>query len=163
MRSPVKGGGTRNGVLTGCSSSMGAFGGRGGGAGHAFVAPDNARTRPGRGGPPELANLPASASGGGARNLGSGVAGSGGDWGGESLRFGSGEDVGDGGRPLTGLRDGGGAGGGPLRLDMVAPVICGLSFGGAADGAGGGGIALLFPGVVSAAALAPSAACLCST
>lgn len=46
---------------------------------------------------------------------------------------------GDGALPPTGLLDGGGAGGGPLRLD--APVFSGLILAadGALDGGGGGG------------------------
>jgi hypothetical protein len=159
LRSPINGGGTRKAVLGSGSSSIRVFGGRGGGGGPEIAAPDEALTRPGRSGPPEPANLPASASGGGARNLGCGVRGGEGDWTGESSRRGGG---GDGGRPPTGLRDGGGAGGGPLRLCDVAPVFCGLSFDGAAGG-GGGGTALFRPCVASAGLVRPSAACFCST
>jgi hypothetical protein len=165
LRSPVKGGGTRKGVGAGCSSSTGVFGGRGGGGGPRFVAPEEALARVGRGGPPELANFPASASGGGARNLGGAVNEGEGDRGGESSRCDSG---GDGGRPPTGLLEGGGAGGGPLRLDAVAPVLCGLGLGGPAEGGGGGSgggpAALFLAGVVSVVLIVPSsAACFCST
>jgi hypothetical protein len=158
FRSPVNGGGTRKVVPASDSSSIKVFGGRGGGGGPETAAPDEALARPGRGGPPEPANLPASARGGGARNLDCGVKGGDGDRIGESSLRGGG---GDGGLPPTGLRDGGGAGGGPLRLCDVAPVCCGLSFDGAA-GVGGGGTALFRPCVVSAG-LFNSAACFCST
>jgi hypothetical protein len=160
LRSPVKGGGTRKIEPMAWSSSMAVFGGLGGGGGPGFAAPDEALARPGRFGPPAPANLPASASGGGARNLGWGVKGGEGDRGGESSLFGGG---GDGGRPPTGLRDGGGAGGGPLRLDDVVPVFCGLSFGSPADGGGSGGAALLLPDAAFTGPAITSAACFCST
>lgn len=126
-----------------------------------MAAPEDALARTGSGGPPEPANLPASARGGGARNLGCGGNDGEGVRGGESS-LGRGGD----GRPATGLRDGGGAGGGPLRLDDVAPVFCGLSLGGPAAGGGGGGaggVPLLLPGEVSVASATLSAACFCST
>jgi hypothetical protein len=162
FRSPAKGGGTRKAGPVTSSSSIGVFGGRGGGGGPGFIAPDEALARPGRGGPSEPANLPASASGGGARNLRGGAKEGEGDRDGESSLGGCG---GDGGRPPTGRRDGGGAGGGPLRLDDVAPVSWGLSLGGAVDGGagGGGGAALFLAGVASDAPVTSSAACFCST
>jgi hypothetical protein len=108
-----------------------------------------------------MANFPASAIGGGALNLGCGVDGGDGDGGGESALGG------DGGLPPTGLRDGGGAGGGPLLLDvvpdMVAPVFCGLNLGkDAAAGGGGGGGAFDLP-KPSTTPCAVSFACLSST
>jgi hypothetical protein len=115
----------------------------------------------------DTANFPASAIGGGALNLGCGVDGGDGDGGGDSALGG------DGGLPPTGLRDGGGAGGGPLLLDavldMVAPVFCGLNPGkdAAAGGGGGGGGAfdLLGPALPKPSAIpcAVSFACLSST
>lgn len=73
--------------------------------------------------------------GGGARNLGCGVPAGDGVRGG-----GDGDRGGDGALPATGLLDGGGAGGGPRRLDeLEAPVFSGLIREGGAAGGGGGG------------------------
>ncbi len=155
------------------SSSMGVLGGRGGGGGPGLASePDEARLRleAGGAGPGLTANFPASAMGGGARNLGCGLAaGDGVRGGGESER--AGDDV----LPGTGLRDGGGAGGGPLRLleDAPVPVFCGLSpeCGAADGGAGGGGGGALDDlasedeavGRACAIPLASSSACFCLT
>ncbi len=62
--------------LTSSSSSIGVFGGLGGGGGPEFVTFDVARIRVGRLGAGTCANLPASVSGGGALNW---YAGRGGD------------------------------------------------------------------------------------
>ncbi len=135
LRSPTNGGGTLN-IPCG-SSSMGVFGGRGGGGGPGFAKePEEARARPEgcRAGPSFTAYLPASAMGGGARKRGCGLAAGDGVRGG-----GDGDRGGDGALPPTGLRDGGGAGGGPRRLDEVVPVFSGLILEGGADGGGGGG------------------------
>jgi hypothetical protein len=100
--------------------------------------------------------------GGGARNLGCGLAaGDGVRGGGES------EPAGDDALPGTGLRDGGGAGGGPLRLED-APVFCGLIPDGGADGGGGGGggaLGLVSEAVGKACTIpeAISSACFCLT
>ncbi len=64
--SPWKGGGTPNFGLASTSSSIGVFGGRGGGAGPGFATFETALFRFGRLGACTCANLPASASGGGA-------------------------------------------------------------------------------------------------
>lgn len=74
--------------------------------------------------------------GGGALNLGCGLAAGDGVLGGGELDLG-----GEAALPAAGLRDGGGAGGGPRRLDeVVVPVFSGLSLGaGGAEGGGGGG------------------------
>lgn len=82
--------------------------------------------------------MPASAMGGGALNLSAGC-------GGDGVR--SGDSVGEsfGGSEMEALwllRDGGGAGGGPLFEKMVLPVCWGLMdfiLPGGADGGGGGG------------------------
>ena len=66
--SPWKGGGTPNFGLESPSSSMGVFGGLGGGGGPGFVTFETARFLFGRLGAGICANLPASASGGGALN-----------------------------------------------------------------------------------------------
>lgn len=67
--SPWNGGGTPNFVLFSLSSSsIGILGGRGGGGGPGFATLEDARGRLGRLGAGILANLPASASGGGALN-----------------------------------------------------------------------------------------------
>lgn len=60
--------------------------------------------------------------------------------GGDGVRAGTGEGSlgGDEARP-TGLRAGGGAGGGPLLLDVVVPVLSGLNLGAAGPVGGGGG------------------------
>jgi hypothetical protein len=164
LRSPVKGGGTRK-ADGGPSSSIGVLGGRGGGGGPGLArVAEEARARLAGGEVWETANFPASAIGGGALNLGCGVVGGDGEGGGDSALGG------DGGLPPTGLRDGGGAGGGPLLLDVVlaivAPVFCGLNLGrDAAPGGGGGGGAfdLPVPPVASAIPCAASAACFSST
>lgn len=83
-------------------------------------------------GPSATANLPASASGGGARNRGCGVDGGEGVRGIGELPLAAG---GDGAEPGTGLRDGGGAGGGPLLEDEPMSSVLER----AADDAGGGG------------------------
>lgn len=111
-------------------------------------------------GPSLTANLPASAIGGGARNRGCGVAG------GEGvLAGGDTERGGDGALPPTGLLDGGGAGGGPRRLEDV-PVFSGLILeGGAAGGGGGGALDLVSPteGITELSPLAISSCCFCWT
>jgi hypothetical protein len=106
-----------------------------------------------------LTNLPASAIGGGAVNLGGGGPGGGGGvgvGGGEACRGGDGTGLSDEfllNIPITGgsifvLRAGGGAGGGP-RLE---PVCWGLRAAACAGGAlgGGGGGALDFRSLASA-------------
>ena len=98
------------------------------------------------------ANFPASAKGGGARNLGCGLGEGDGVFGGE-LDLG-----GDGALPPTGLRDGGGAGGGPRRLAVVDPVFSGLS---RAAGGGGGGALPLEAGMDEAIPFAIACACCC--
>lgn len=80
----LKGGGTANFGLVSEGSSIGVLGGRGGGGGPGFPAADAARGLEGGAGPLKLANLPASASGGGALNLGGG-----GPRGGEESRAGA--------------------------------------------------------------------------
>lgn len=121
--------------LEGDWSSRGDFDGLGGGGGPGVV-PDDARGRA----PAarlDLAYLPASAIGGGARNLGRGGDG--------SLGL---VDVVD--SPSCPAGDAsmrprleGGGGGGPRRPPLLLPVFCGLSGadlgGGGADGGGGGG------------------------
>lgn len=75
------------GLLPFSSSSMGVFGGRGGGGGPGFATLEVARGRLGRLGAGTFANLPASASGGGALNWYDGRWGEGvrsGDLGGDS-------------------------------------------------------------------------------
>lgn len=152
------------------SSSIGVFGGRGGGGGPGLAREaDEARVRPEgcSAGPSLTANLPASAMGGGARNLGCGLA-AGGE--GVLVRGGELDRGGEEALPGTGLRDGGGAGGGPLRLDEAeVPVFSGLTLEGGAAGGGGGGGAL---DLVSAAEamgnawtipFAISSACFCWT
>jgi hypothetical protein len=164
LRSPVNGGGTRKPEV-GPSSSIGVLGGRGGGGGPGLArVADEALARLAGGDVWETANFPASAKGGGALNLGCGVEGGDGEGGGDSALGG------DGGLPPTGLRDGGGAGGGPLLLDVglavVAPVFCGLNLGrdAVAEGGGGGGaLDLLVLPVASATPCAASAACFSST
>lgn len=126
------------------SSSIGVFGGRGGGGGPGLVRfePEVARCRVG---PVECANFPASAIGGGARNLGlCGDDSRGGDLGGES--WSDREGTGCSGRALL---EGGGGGGAPRRPDALLPVFCGLMVfvfdaEGGAEGGGGGGGALAF-------------------
>lgn len=76
--SPWKGGGTPNlGLSSFSSSSIGVFGGRGGGGGPGFAIFEVARGRLGRLGAGTFANLPASASGGGALNWYDGCGGEG--------------------------------------------------------------------------------------
>ena len=111
----------------------------------ASAAPEDARARPGDGCEEAslTANLPASASGGGALKIGRGVAG------GEGVLAGTGEGSrgGEDERPGAGLLEGGGAGGGPLLLDEVAPVLSGLNLGAMrppGGGGGGGALPLLF-------------------
>ena len=170
LRSPWKAGGTRKPV-DGSSSWIGVLGGLGGGGGPGFaklLGFDTVLARPVGPGPWDTANLPASASGGGARNLGCGLEGGDGDGSGGDSGLG-----GEGGLPPTGLRDGGGAGGAPLLLDVldnVAPVFCGLTLDDGADGGGGGGAALpdiefllLVLPMASAIPVAVSCACFCST
>lgn len=70
--SPWNGGGTLNLGLISSSSSIGVFGGRGGGGGPGFVRFELARCLPGSGGAAVCAYLPASARGGGALNFGRG-------------------------------------------------------------------------------------------
>lgn len=108
FRSPWKGGGTPNRDVL---SSTGVFGGRGGGGGAAF-APELARGRVEGAGLRPWEYLPASAIGGGARNLGRGGDGSRGD--------GEAESSCASGRAL---RDGGGGGGAPRRLPELLPVL----------------------------------------
>lgn len=120
----MSGGGTLN-TWPGISSSA-SLGGRGGGGGPGLASPDPE-------GPLEwllamgvasLANLPASAIGGGTLKRGcedTGVDG------GEGVLSGVSGLGGDGARPGTGLLDGGGAGGGPRLLDEEAPVLSGVS------------------------------------
>lgn len=143
-RLPANGGGTPNFVPLGFSSSFaGVFGGRGGGGGPGFAAFDDARALFGGAGG-RLANLPASAIGGGALNTGFGGPG-----GGDGSRGGDGgaglaEEL----RVMPGasvfvLRAGGGAGGGPRFDVVVLPVFCGLMgplTGGALGGGGGGAL-----------------------
>jgi hypothetical protein len=160
LRSPGNGGGTRK-PAGGPSSSRGVLGGRGGGGGPGLArVPEEALARLAGGEILDTANFPASAKGGGALNLGCGVEGGDGEGGGDSALGG------DGGLPPTGLRDGGGAGGGPLLpevvLDMVVPVLCGLNFGrdaAAAGGSGGGAFDLPVLPIASAIPCAVSAAC----
>ena len=155
FRSPVNGGGTLKpeGVV---SSSIGVFEGRGGGGGpglatlaveDALALPDGCMSTPGF-----TANLPASANGGGARNLGWGLAS------GDGVAGGDLDLDGDGALAATGLRDGGGAGGGPLRLAVVDPVFSGLS---RAAGGGGGGGGALPPEVGMEEAIPFAIACAC--
>ena len=66
--SPWNGGGTPNFGFASASSSIGVFGGLGGGGGPGFTTLEAARFRFGRVGAAICANLPASASGGGALN-----------------------------------------------------------------------------------------------
>ena len=85
-RSPWKGGGTLNFGLVSGSSSMGVFGGLGGGGGPGLARFEVARCLAGRTGAAVLANFPASAIGGGALNFSVGCGGEGvraGDSGGE--------------------------------------------------------------------------------
>lgn len=109
-------------------SSIGVLGGRGGGGGPRF-APELALERvPGAGLMP-WENLPASAIGGGARNLGLGGDGSRGE-----------ADAPSSCASGRVLRDGGGGGGAPRRLPELLPVLWGLTLGaGGAEGGGGGG------------------------
>lgn len=121
-RSPWKGGGTPNFGLASGSSSMGVFGGLGGGGGPGLARFELARCLAGRAGAAELANFPASAIGGGALNFSAGRGGEGvraGDSGGEFAWY----DV-EARFWLPGrlLRLGGGAGGGPLLETIVLPV-----------------------------------------
>ena len=101
---------------------MGVFGGLGGGGGPGFATFEAARSRLGTLGVGTCANLPASASGGGALNWYAGRGGDGvlaGDLSGDL--FCCDEAV----LWLSGrlLRDGGGAGAGPLRDKTVLPVF----------------------------------------
>ena len=143
---------------------MGVLAGRGGGGGPGFATdPDDVRLcpDPGYAGPSLTANLPASAKGGGARNRGWGVEGGDG-----VLAGGETERGGEGSLPPTGLLDGGGAGGGPRRPEVVEPVFSGLIFdGGAAGGGGGGALDLVSPtlGKAETMPLANSSACFCWT
>lgn len=96
-----------------------------------------------------MANLPASAIGGGARNTGLGGPEGGG---GDACRGGDGTGLADelrvGGAGASGrvpvLRAGGGAGGGPLLEPPVFWGLIGASFAGGALGGGGGGGAFVF-------------------
>ena len=124
------------------SSSIGVFGGRGGGGGPGFALAETALCLDGGGGALAPANLPASANGGGALNFGRGGDGVlSGDFEG-SVGCRGGEDA----VLLSSrlFRAGGGAGGGPLFDDIELPVFCGLrelSLPGAAAGGGGGAFA----------------------
>lgn len=153
-------------VWTEARLSSGVLGGRGGGGGPglAKLEPEAARLRDGRLGPGIWAYFPASAIGGGARNLGRGGDGSRlGDWAGDCSRGGGG-DGGASGRP----RLAGGGGGGAPRL----PVFCGLigwdfdTCGGGTEGGGGGGTLALFVVSWEAASvpepLSSLACCFCS-
>lgn len=108
--SPANGGGTPNRDV-GWLSSIGVFGGRGGGGGPALTL-EVALGRLRSAGPSGTANLPASAKGGGALNLRAGGDGSRGGGGGEADSSGASALV---------FRAGGG-GGGPLRLPELLPV-----------------------------------------
>lgn len=116
--SPVKGGGTPNRCFGAPSSVSGVFGGLGGGGGPAgaVAAADAGRFLNGGAGALMCANLPASANGGGALNLGRG---------GDGVRGGVACLGGEGAEGASGrlLRGAGGAGGGPLREAMVLPVF----------------------------------------
>jgi len=143
--SPLKGGATPNFGLVSESSSIGVLGGLGGGGGPGLATLDVALGLFGRLDAGTLANLPAPARGGGALNWN--------PWrgGGEGVL--SGDCEGDFGRCgedvdwLSGrlLRDGGGAGAGPLLEDPELPVFWGLialielrrPLGGAGGGGGG--------------------------
>lgn len=134
--SPVNGGGTPN-LGFDSSSSIAVLGGLGGGGGPGFARFDDALGLEGNAGPEILANLPASASGGGALNFGRGGDGErscGGDAGGEGALAE---------KSRLEPRAGGGAGGGPFLEDPLPPVSCGLidctRFGGAEGGGNGGG------------------------
>ena len=137
------------------SSSRGVFGGRGGGGGPG-VAELVARLLEGKEGVGRswFANLPASASGGGALNRGLG---------GDGARGGLGEGLG--GRWIDGdafpaaadFLGGGGAGGGPrFEVPPDEPVFCGLKVAAltAPGGGGGGAFAALSLFSASAAAVA---------
>ena len=159
LRSPVKAGGTLKPAGR-SSSSTGDLGGLGGGAGPGFVTPDEALgrllSRPEGciAYPCWTASLPAPAKGGGTRNAGLG--GEGVLAGGLSSRGGGDSD-----RPPTGLRDGGGAGGGPRLLeDVVVPVLSGVSLG---AGGGGGPGRLAAWDIAAGKAEATSSACFCLT
>lgn len=124
-------------------SSIGVFGGLGGGGGPTFAAAEGALGVEGGAGALELAYLPASAIGGGALNLSAGRGGDGvrsGD-----LEGGVGGFAGDGFGWLSARlrRAGGNAGAGPLFEETVLPVFLGLMLlaplGGKAAGGGGGG------------------------
>lgn len=143
VRSPLKGGGTPNLCVGWSSSSIGVFGGLGGGGGPGFTTFDEARCLAGGAGAAVCANLPASAIGGGALNFNAGP-----PRGGDGVR--SGDLGGDSDCCkfmfwLSGrfLRDGGGAGGGPLLDETVLTVFWELSEfnlpGAAEEGGGGGG------------------------
>jgi hypothetical protein len=124
--------------LTSASSSIGVFGGLGGGGGPGFFRFEFARCLAGRAGVLECANLPASAIGGGALNFNAGRGGDGVRSGDSAGDFGSGTEI----DAWLDLLDGGGAGGGPLFEEMVLPVCWGLRdfiLPGGADGGGGGG------------------------
>ena len=85
-RSLGNGGGTPNLGFASDSSSIGVFGGLGGGGGPGLVTLDDARCLAGSTGAAECANFPASAIGGGALNFTTGRGGEGvraGDSGGE--------------------------------------------------------------------------------
>lgn len=113
LRSPVNGGGTPNRLCDWLElSSIGVFGGRGGGGGPG-VTFDVARGRRGTAGPAGSAYLPASAIGGGARNIRVGAGGGDGSRGGEET-----DSSAVSARPF---RVGGG-GGGPRRLAELVPV-----------------------------------------
>ena len=164
-RFPVNGGGTPNLGAGSEDSSIGCFGGRGGGGGPGFArAFDAVRTLDGGAGAFVWANLPASAMGGGARNFkgggpGGGDACLGGEGAGledEALLLGGAE-----GASVLVLLAGGGAGGGPLLDAVVPPVFCGLIgvilTGGALGGGGGG--ALDFRSDAPSAKLSPAFFC----
>jgi len=156
--------------LVSASSSIGVFGGLGGGGGPAFAAVEGATNLDGGTGAFELAYLPASTIGGGALNLNAGRGGDGvrsGDLEGDFGDFAEGGVV----WLSTRLRRAGGkAGAGPLFDESVLPVFCGLMLlavvGGGAGGGGGGALPRLsLPtpfDVSSEAPFVEPSACLCS-
>lgn len=164
MRLPSNGGGTLNLPDEGGGepgpSSIGVFGGLGGGGGPAF-AELVARLLDGSAGVGRegswFANLPASAIGGGALKRGLG---------GDGARGGLGDRLGGlwtaGAAGVADFLGGGGAGGGP-RLDVPPeePVFCGLKFAATGDGAlgGGGGGAFAALSLFSASAAAVALCC----
>lgn len=124
--------------LPSSSSSIGVLGGLGGGGGPGFATFDAARFLFGRLGAGTCANLPASAIGGGALNWYPERGGDGVLWGEVSGDF---SCLNEAVLVLSGrlLRDGGGAGAGPLLDETVPPVCCGLIDSSLAEGAAGGG------------------------